>query len=324
MLYIEMARDTAHGGEGWAFQQCLWAPTHKKGNAGSWPFWSKVLQVKRGDIVLHRRGERPNAAFVGYSVASEDGYETTRRPPEPGDWGYATSFYRADLTDFTPFSTPENLDDIFTNQRDALEEYLEENRKGSGNKQNLFYTHQSGRLQCLNGAYISDANEKLLAALFGSEVRVSPKTEAVPVLSVQTGSQFTNFFARVGQQRFSALVKNAYGNRCCFPSCVVNDPKYLVGSHIARWADNKKLRGHLCNGLCLCLMHDRAFEIGDFTLDKRFCVYVNTKKIGPFSPVMEQLALGQGQRISLAETHPCEEALQEHRSRVGIDPMLAH
>ena len=99
MIYLEMARDEAHGGGTWAFPNCVWAPTEKRGG-GAWPFWSKVLQVRDGDTVIHLRGIPPKANFVGYSVASGDGFETNRRPPDPKDWAFAERFYRADLSDF--------------------------------------------------------------------------------------------------------------------------------------------------------------------------------------------------------------------------------
>ena len=41
----------------------------------------------------------------------------------------------------------------------------------------------------------------------------------------------------------------------------------MVGSHIARWADNEELRGNTDNGLCLFLQHNRAFEKGFYTLN---------------------------------------------------------
>jgi hypothetical protein len=48
MIYLEMSRDEAHGGGEWAFPYCIWAPAEKAGG-GSWPFWHKVCDVRRGD-----------------------------------------------------------------------------------------------------------------------------------------------------------------------------------------------------------------------------------------------------------------------------------
>jgi predicted restriction endonuclease len=85
-------------------------------------------------------------------------------------------------------------------------------------------------------------------------------------------------FTRIGQKKFADTIKGLYQNRCCFPGCGVADPRFLVASHIARWSDNEALRGHTGNGLCFCLMHDRAFELGLFTLDGRRNVFLNPRE----------------------------------------------
>ena len=74
MIYLEMSRDEQYGGGTWGFTNCIWAPTEKKGVGGSWPFSEKVLQVREGDIIIHLRGKPPNAYFVGYAIASSDGF----------------------------------------------------------------------------------------------------------------------------------------------------------------------------------------------------------------------------------------------------------
>ena len=58
-----------------------------------WSFWETLLDVKVGDPILHLRGKGNSAAFVGFSVAAADGFATEDRPPAPGEWGYADTFY---------------------------------------------------------------------------------------------------------------------------------------------------------------------------------------------------------------------------------------
>lgn len=320
MTYLEMARDENHGGGTWSFTNCLWAPTRKK-NGTEWPFWSKVLQVRKDDLVLHLRGVPPNAYFRGYSVAARDGFETSRRPPDPGEWNFADTFYRADLTDFTPFHQPINLNDIFDSRNDELNSYFDTNKERGANKANIFLVRQSGRLQCLNGAYLSDIDEELLMALFGDGLDViTPATKQV-VVSVETGSQISSIRSRLGQARFSSEIKKLYGNKCCFPSCNVSDTRFLVGSHIARWSDNQNLRGHMGNGMCLCLVHDRAFEIGLFTLDELYRVFVNPKERSADSQIVKDLLNHHGESIRLSDVKLLEDALLEHWIRVDIDPL---
>jgi hypothetical protein len=319
MIYLEMSRDDTHGGGTWSFQNCVWAPTHTT-KGSEWPFWNKVSEVREGDTVLHLRGIRPRAHFVGYSRASGDGFETKRRPPDPKNWNFANRFYRADLTDFIPFHQPISLDALFSTRRRELETYFDHNRGRGPDKRNIFYVRQSGRLQCLNGAYLSDVDEELLVALFGTTDAVTVSETGVAVVSVETGSQIAMVWSRLGQAKFAEEIKKLYRNRCCFPGCEESDPRFLVASHIARWADDVILRGQLGNGLCFCLSHDKAFELGLFTLDEQFRVFVNPREGRTSSPITRNLLALHGHQISLAEIVPLEDALLAHWIRVDIEP----
>jgi putative restriction endonuclease len=319
MVYIEMARDIEHGGDTWAFPNCVWAPT-KKRDDNSWIFWKKILQIKKGDIILHLRGKSPKACFVGYSVAAGDGFETTRRPPEPKQWKFAESFYRADLSEYIEFHNPINLLDLFEVRKIELDTYFDMNKTLNSNKSNIFFVRQSGKLRCLNGAYLSDVDENLLLALFGGDGPINSSLNDSTVISVQTGSQISTVRSRLGQAKFSSEIKRLYGNRCCFPRCQVSDSRFLIGSHIARWSDNKDLRGHMGNGLCFCLVHDKAFEIGLFTLDEQFRVFFNPREKTSDSAIIHDLLKQHGKQITMAEVQPLDDALLEHWMRVDIEP----
>lgn len=319
MVYLEMSRDPEHGGGAWAFLSCLWAPT-KKANGSSWPYWTKLLQVKRGDTVLHLRGVPPEATFVGYSQASSDGFVTTERPPHPGAWGYSASFFRVDLEGFVPLHTPVNLSAVFSTRRAELAACFDRNKAKSADKLNIFFVRQGGRLQCLNGAYLSDVDASILEALFGSADLPDATAKRSPLYSVETGSQLAIVGVRLGQDLFSKAIRQQYGGRCCFPSCSVADPRFLVASHIARWSENEALRGHLGNGLCLCLMHDKAFELGLFTLDEDFRVFVSPRESMADSAIARELHEQHGQMIRLAPVLPLGDALLEHWSRTNVYP----
>jgi hypothetical protein len=112
MLWLEMSRDDVHGGGSWAFGQSLWSPSRNTNNT-KWAFWETLLRVDTDDPVLYLRGKGDSAAFVAFSTAAADGFETSDRPPSPGEWGYARSFYRVPLRDFTPLADPMLLRDVF-------------------------------------------------------------------------------------------------------------------------------------------------------------------------------------------------------------------
>lgn len=313
-MWVEMSRDEMHGGKEWGFTKCIWAPTYKKGTSEnmSWRFWDNVNKVKEGDVVFHLRGKGRNAEFVGFSIAKSDGHETLECPPDAGDWNYCKRFYRAFLSDFVKFNQAINLYQLFEEKEEDFKKYYKNKEK----PRNIFYTIQSDKLQCLNGGYLSEVEEDLLAIILDNMDEFDD--EDLPVdLSVPTAVTIKNIKVRVGHARFSANVKNNYNNRCCFPKCGISDRNFLVASHIARWADNIEKRGDTSNGLCLCPIHDRAFELGYFSLDDNFKVCVS--KENAHSQIFKDYILQFiGMAISKGQVEPDREALKEHRRRCNI------
>jgi putative restriction endonuclease len=131
MLWLEMSRDEAHGGGSWAFGQSLWSPSRKT-NGTKWAFWDTLLQVETDDPVLHLRGKGDRASFVAFSTAAADGFETSDRPPSPGAWSYARSFYRVPLRDFTSLDDPMLLRGLFRRRETELRSYFMGNEAASG------------------------------------------------------------------------------------------------------------------------------------------------------------------------------------------------
>ena len=312
-LWIEMSRDVEHGGGDWSFTKCIWAPLYKKSNnrEKTWLFWENIINSKTGDLVFHLRGKGAKAEFIGYSTIKDDGHKTAERPPIAGEWDYCSGFYRAFLTDFIRFDNPINLYKLFNKKELELKKYHSQRLK----PKNLFYTVQSNRLQCLNGGYLSEANEDLLSIIF--EVK-NFSEEFFPIAeSVSTSIAMRQIWDRVGQATFAANVKNNYNNQCCFPNCEISDENFLIASHIARWSDNVEKRGDTANGLCLCPVHDRAFEIGYFSLDDNYRICVDGKD--NYSQVFKEcISQYVGMKISKGRINPDKEALKEHRKRCNI------
>lgn len=319
-MWLEMSRDRVHGGPGWAFTECLWSPTHKN-PSGRWAFWELLSRVCKGDTVFHLKGKSPGAAFVGYSIADSDGYQTRDRPPEPGQWAYATSFYRVPLTGFVPFLDPIPLEQVFAECDSQLREYFAENKSRSGHLQeHIFFVVQVGRLQCLNGAYLSEFGEELSNIILGPTFSGAFAQANGVAISTRTGDQIAQVRARLGQDAFSANVRQNYASRCCFPGCRVAEDRFLVGAHIARWSDARELRGHTSNGLCLCLFHDRAFESGLFTLTADFRVATNSTKLSDSPWAKANIAPYNGKPIALGAIPPSLNSLRQHWERIGFNP----
>jgi putative restriction endonuclease len=319
MIYLEMSRDKEHGGRGWGFTECLWSPT-RKSNGTHWRFWDLLLQVRKGDIILHLRGKTGDAAFVGYSTALSNGYITKNRPTIEKEWkGF--EYYRVDLADYQKFADPILLISVFDQQRELLTEYYKKNtNKSKIQREHLFFVIQRSKLQCLNGAYLSEVNPELAAIILGPDFSGIHSTPRPPGISVKTGEQIGQLKTRFGQNQFSENVRKNYGGQCCFPGCGISDNEFLIGAHIARWADNLKLRGDTANGLCLCLFHDKAFERGMFVLTEDFKVAVNRTAIKNSSWAKKYILPYDGQRIILGDITPSVESIHEHWERTGYRP----
>ena len=65
---------------------------------------------------------------------------------------------------------------------------------------------------------------------------------------------------RINQSIFRKVVINNYLNSCAI--CSLNIKELLIASHIIKWSENSSQRLNPENGLCLCSIHDKAFELG--------------------------------------------------------------
>jgi putative restriction endonuclease len=85
--------------------------------------------------------------------------------------------------------------------------------------------------------------------------------------------------ARVNQSFFRSVVLTSYENKCCITGLSI--PDLLVASHIIPWSLDKKLRLSPDNGLCLNMLHDKAFDKGLITITPDYKVKL--------SPVLSKL-----------------------------------
>jgi hypothetical protein len=323
MLWLEMSRDPVHGSGDWQFGKCLWSPARKP-DGTRWGFWETMLKVREGDIVLHLKGKSNKAAFVGFSIASSDGYLTNERPPIPGQWSYSQEFYRVLLRDFEEFTDSIRLADVFTNRDEKLRKYFLANKnREPSKKRRLFYVIQTNRLQCLNGAYLSEVDNELADILLQSAYSYSgkPSLDRRPEKKVHTTEQLKELWVRIGQAQFSEQVRDNYGHSCCFPGCHIKDDRFLVAGHIARWVDDTELRGQTSNGICLCLLHDKAFEIGLFTLTLDYLIWVNKEKVATNSWAEQNLLPYHGVAINFGKLLPAENAIRQHWARHRLLPL---
>lgn len=324
MFWLEMSRDAIHGGGQWGFGHVLWAPTQKllvEGNVGGkWAFWENLLRVQPGDFIFHFRPDK-GAVITGYSTAEAGGIKTSERPPEAGKWGYDQSYYRVPLKEYFLYRKPIDIRTTFERQSAALRQYYEINRgKPFGQRKGLFYVVNMGRIQLLNGAYLSEVDDELITILLGSDPLLGARKHALLLTSTKASEYIARRRIRLGQKEFSQRVRENYQHFCCFPGCHIDEDRFLIAGHIASWREAPELRGKVDNGLCLCRMHDAAFELGYFTIDAEFRVRINENntEVQRSAWCKENILPYEGYPIRLGFISPSREALSYHWRRIGI------
>jgi putative restriction endonuclease len=159
----------------------------------------------------------------------------------------------------------------------------------------------------------------------GNSVEVVPIRDAeagpvaLPPLVLPTGptSQPRLVMTRLHQSFFRKAVLASYRNRCCV--CSLELTPLLVGSHIKPWAAaNEEERTDPENGLCLCVLHDKAYDRGLLTVTTDYRVLASAvikKSVVKFT----QLTLAEFNTKPIqmpSRFAPKPEYLQWHRKHV--------
>jgi hypothetical protein len=318
MIWLELRKQNIKYNTGWNTLESSWAPTRKE-NGSNWPFWNSINKVVAGDIIFHLVYRKKNIEFIGYSFAATDGYITFEKPTHEGHlWGCSESYFKVDLVNYKALLPSISLDNYFNDNRQFLVEYFLNNKsKSKKHKKHIFYVIQKNKLQCQNGAYFSEFDQELSNKLITTLESIDNLSKKKGIGNSNTGELLKLLKQRIGHQKFSENVKENYSYKCCYPGCEIEGSGFLVSGHIARWADNENLRGDTDNGLCLCLVHDKSFERGYFTLDHNFNIVVFDEKIKGRSWLIKNLNSGQGKSIKQRIINPSISALKEHWVRIG-------
>lgn len=140
------------------------------------------------------------------------------------------------------------------------------------------------------------------------------KAEPEPDYSGRTEEREVS--VRVGQSFFRRAVLSAYQDRCAISGLAV--PRLLVASHIVPWRVEPKHRLNPRNGICLSVLHDKAFDSGMLTISAEMTVKVATRLLEkPDSFFANTIAAFHGSPICQPEKFaPSEAFLDFHRSHV--------
>lgn len=98
----------------------------------------------------------------------------------------------------------------------------------------------------------------------------------IDILYDKKGEDFDRIVkTRVNQSLFRKVVINNYSNACTI--CNLDIQSLLVASHILKWSENKEHRLNPENGLCLCNIHDKAFELGYIGINTDYTILISNE-----------------------------------------------
>ncbi|MBN8474640.1 HNH endonuclease [Sulfuritalea sp.] len=130
--------------------------------------------------------------------------------------------------------------------------------------------------------------------------------------------RFATTKTRVGQAFFRDAVLSAYDYCCCISGLGV--PQLLVASHIVPWRSDAKNRLNPRNGLCLSMLHDKAFDLGLICIADNFTVQISPKLMRLDDEFLTSSIIRySGQRLRTPEKFiPDREFLAFHRDNVFV------
>lgn len=251
-------------------------------------------KMKAGDVFIYRKPQKlsNNGQFYFYGAG-----QFSRLEGEDAVTGYITNQH--------PFKKP-----IFQSNLESFEWEWKKRGKNWEHYWNQYGINQITKNDFLNlltllneDAYESDEDSEVVkydAQIAEGNFYVEDEIASVKV--------------RSWQRAWSDRIKNNYGYTCAM--CDVTLPDFLVGSHIIPSSKDKKNRMNPSNGICLCILHDKAFDRGYIT--------INDKGIIIFSPYLIHDNMLKDQLILITRKNirrplfyiPGDDFLQYHRSKV--------
>jgi putative restriction endonuclease len=124
---------------------------------------------------------------------------------------------------------------------------------------------------------------------------------------------------RLVQSFFRRTVLASYEYKCSF--CGLDIRALLNASHIIPWKVSAERRADPRNGLCLCALHDRAFDRGLIAVSATYQVLISKrlKRLNPAPLHLVAFADLEGKRINLPERFlPSDHCLNQHRTAIFV------
>lgn len=125
---------------------------------------------------------------------------------------------------------------------------------------------------------------------------------------------------RTKQHIFRRMVLSSYSGVCCMSG--LSEPRLLVASHIVPWNKSNENRLNPRNGLCLSVLHDKAYDRGLLTVLPDYSIVISPeiRKLYDDKFIQQTLVSCHGSKIILPEKfHPALELLEWHNENVFLN-----
>lgn len=117
---------------------------------------------------------------------------------------------------------------------------------------------------------------------------------------------------RTFQQAFRSVILDNYQRRCAV--CDVNDDVFLRGCHIVPVKHDLSIAAELENGICLCVLHDIAFENGIFSISDTYRIIIANSFKSTSAVLGSLISKLNGKKIRLSVRYtPDKSYLKRHR-----------
>ena len=160
-------------------------------------------------------------------------------------------------------------------------------------------------------------SEQAAAALEGRTAEARAGIEA-DIANLPMGEERERIVkVRVNDGFFRRTVFSAYRDRCCITGLAIRG--LLNASHIVPWSESVRDRLNPHNGLCLNVLHHKAFDLGLMTVTPAGVIKVSPRLIGAAraSERAAFVAECDGDKIEMPEIfRPGREFLKHHNTQV--------
>lgn len=162
---------------------------------------------------------------------------------------------------------------------------------------------------------ITGATEELMQLGVFADTKTGQAEEGPPESGEETTKK-AHVEIRTKQHLFRRMVLSNYSTACCISG--LTDPCLLVASHIVPWKTSKQDRLNPRNGLCLSVLHDRAYDRGLLTVLPDYTIAVSSHlKKSKDDFIQSTLVACHGKEIALPQKfHPNPELLEWHNNLI--------